>query len=229
MRREGFEFQVSAPEVIYKRIDDVLCEPMEHVIIDVPDDYSGTVIQNLGRRKGIMKNMVQSQSNTRLEFVVPARGLLGFRSEFMTETRGTGILHHNFQGYEPYKGELSTRTKGAIVQLEDGAATAYAMFKLQERMTFFIEPGCRVYKGMIVGENAREEDLVVNVCKTKQLTNMRASGSDEAVRLEPPRIHSLEQAMEWIADDEYIEVTPKSLRLRKKYLDHSERARMEKA
>ena len=229
MRREGFEFQVSAPEVIYKRIDDVLCEPMEHVIIDVPDDYAGTVIQNLGRRKGIMKNMVQSQSNTRLEFVVPARGLLGFRSEFMTETRGTGILHHNFQGYEPYKGELSTRTKGAIVQLEDGAATAYAMFKLQERMTFFIEPGCRVYKGMIVGENAREEDLVVNVCKTKQLTNMRASGSDEAVRLEPPRIHSLEQAMEWIADDEYIEVTPKSLRLRKKYLDHSERARMEKA
>jgi GTP-binding protein len=228
MRREGYEFQVSAPEVIYKRIDDVLCEPMEHVIIDVPDEYSGAVIQNLGRRKGIMKNMVQSQSNTRLEFIVPARGLLGFRSEFMTETRGTGILHHNFEGYEPYKGALSTRTKGAIIQLEDGLATAYAMFKLQERMTFFIEPGIKVYKGMIVGENAREEDLVVNVCKTKQLTNMRASGADEAVRLEPPRVHSLEQAMEWIADDEYIEVTPKSLRLRKKYLDHSERARVEK-
>jgi GTP-binding protein len=228
MRREGYEFQVSAPEVIYRRIDDVLCEPMEHVIIDVPDEYSGAVIQNLGRRKGIMKNMVGSQSNTRLEFIVPARGLLGFRSEFMTETRGTGILHHNFHGYEPYKGDLSTRTKGAIIQLEDGVATAYAIFKLQERMTFFIEPGCRVYKGMIVGENAREEDLVVNVGKTKQLTNMRASGADEAVRLEPPRIHSLEQAMEWIADDEYIEVTPKSLRLRKKYLDHSERSRMEK-
>ncbi len=228
MRREGFEFQVSAPEVIYKHIDDVRSEPMEHVIIDVPDEFSGTVIQNLGRRKGIMKNMVQSQSNTRLEFVIPARGLLGFRSEFMTETRGTGILHHNFQGYEPYKGDLSTRSKGAIIQLEDGIATPYAMFKLQERMTFFIEPGIRVYKGMIVGENTREEDLVVNVCKTKQLSNMRASGSDEAVRLEPPLIQSLEQAMEWIADDEYIEVTPKSLRLRKKYLDHNERARMEK-
>lgn len=229
MRREGFEFQVSAPEVIYKRIDDVLCEPMEHVIVDVPQEYVGAVIQNLGRRKGIMKNMIPSLGNTRLEFLVPARGLLGFRSEFMTETRGTGILHHNFHGYEPHKGELSTRNKGAIIQLEEGLATAYAMYKLQERMTFFVEPGCRVYKGMIVGENARDEDLVVNVCRTKQLTNMRASGADEAIRLEPPRIHSLEQAIEWIGDDEYIEVTPQSLRLRKKYLDHNERARMSKA
>jgi len=229
MRREGYEFQVSAPEVIYKTIDDVRCEPMEHVIIDVPEEFSGAVIQNLGRRKGIMKNMLPSQAQVRLEFVVPARGLLGFRSEFLTETRGTGILHHNFHGYEPHKGNLSTRTRGAVIQLEDGSATAYAMFKLQERMTFFIEPGCRVYKGMIVGENARDEDLVVNVCKAKQLTNMRASGADEAVRLEPARIQSLEQAMEWIADDEYIEVTPKSLRLRKRYLDHNERNRMSKA
>ncbi|HUN67105.1 MAG TPA: translational GTPase TypA [Bacteroidota bacterium] len=229
MRREGYEFQVSAPEVIYKRIDDVLCEPMEHVIIDVPDEFSGAVIQNLGRRRGIMKNMLPSQGNTRLEFIVPARGLLGFRSEFMTETKGTGILHHNFHGYEPYKGDLSTRNKGAVIQLEDGSATGYAMWKLQERMTFFIEPGTRVYKGMIVGENAREEDIIVNVCKTKQLTNMRASGADEAIRLEPPRIHSLEQAIEWIADDEYIEVTPKSLRLRKRYLDHNERLRMSKS
>lgn len=228
MRREGFEFQVSAPEVIYKRIADVLSEPMEHVIIDVPDEFAGVVIQNLGRRKGIMKNMLQSQGNTRLEFIVPARGLLGFRSEFMTETKGTGILHHNFHGYEPYKGDLSTRNKGAVIQLEDGVATAYAMWKLQERMTFFIEPGTRVYKGMIVGENARDEDIIVNVCKTKQLTNMRASGADEAIRLEPPHIHSLEQAIEWIADDEYIEVTPKSLRLRKRYLDHNERTRMSK-
>jgi GTP-binding protein len=228
MRREGFEFQVSAPEVIYKRIDDVLCEPMEHVIIDVPDEHAGIVIQNLGSRKALMKNMLQSQGNTRLEFVVPARGLLGFRSEFMTETKGTGILHHNFHGYEPYKGDLSTRHKGAVVQLEDGLATAYAMFKLQERITFFIEPGIKVYKGMVVGENAREEDIIVNVCKTKQLTNMRASGADEAIRLEPPHIHTLEQAIEWIADDEYIEVTPKSLRLRKKYLDHNERSRMSK-
>ncbi len=228
MRREGFEFQVSAPEVIFKRIDDVLSEPMEHVIVDVPDQFVGAVIQNLGARKGIMKNMIQSQGNTRLEFSVPARGLLGFRSEFMTETKGTGILHHNFSGYEPYKGDLSTRNKGAIIQLEDGMATAYAMWKLQERMTFFIEPGMRVYKGMVVGENARDEDIIVNVCKTKQLTNMRASGADEAIRLEPPKLLTLEQAIEWIADDEYIEVTPKTLRLRKRYLDHNERLRMSK-
>jgi GTP-binding protein len=228
MRREGYEFQVSAPEVIYKRIADVLSEPMEHVIIDVPDEFVGTVIQNLGSRRGKMKHMLQSQGNTRLEFVVPARGLLGFRSEFMTETKGTGILHHNFHGYEPYKGDLATRHKGAIVQLEDGNSTAYAMWKLQERITFFIEPGIRVYKGMIVGESSREEDVIVNVCKTKQLTNMRASGADEAIRLEPPHIHTLEQAIEWIADDEYLEVTPKSLRLRKKYLDHNERLRMSK-
>ncbi len=228
MRREGFEFQVSAPEVIYKRIDDVLCEPMEHVIIDVPDEHTGTVIQNLGRRKGILKNMLQSLGNTRLEFMIPARGLLGFRSEFMTETKGTGILHHNFSGYEPHKGELSSRTKGAVIQLEDGSSTAYAMFKLQDRTTFFIEPGIRVYAGMIVGENTRDEDMIVNVCKTKQLTNMRASGADEAIRLEPPKLHTLEQAIEWISDDEYIEVTPKSLRLRKKYLDHNERVRMAK-
>jgi GTP-binding protein len=228
MRREGFEFQVSAPEVIFKRIDDVLSEPMEHVIIDVPDEFVGTVIENLGSRRGTMKNMVQSQGNTRLEFIVPARGLLGFRSEFMTETKGTGILHHNFHGYEPFKGEVATRHRGAIVQLEDGSTTAYAMWKLQERISFFVEPGTRVYKGMIVGENAREEDVIVNTCKTKQLTNMRASGADEAIRLEPPRIHTLEQAIEWIADDEYLEVTPKSLRLRKKYLDHNERLRMSK-
>ncbi len=228
MRREGYEFQVSAPEVIFKRIDDVLSEPMEHVIIDVPDEFVGTVIENLGSRRGVMKNMLQSQGNTRLEFVMPARGLLGFRSEFMTETKGTGILHHNFHGYEPYKGDVATRHKGAIVQLEDGNSTAYAMWKLQERITFFIAPGIRVYRGMIVGENARDEDVIVNVCKTKQLTNMRASGADEAIRLEPPHIHTLEQAIEWIADDEYLEVTPKSLRLRKKYLDHNERLRMSK-
>lgn len=228
MRREGYEFQVSAPEVIYKRIDDVLCEPMEHVIVDVPDEFVGKVIENLGSRRGTMKNMIQVQGNTRLEFIVPARGLLGFRTEFMTETKGTGILHHNFHGYEPHKGEVTTRHKGAVVQLEDGIATAYAMFKLQERITFFVEPGTKVYKGMIVGENSREEDLIVNICKMKQLTNMRASGADDAIRLEPPRIHSLEQAIEWISNDEYIEVTPKSLRLRKKYLDHNERSRMEK-
>jgi GTP-binding protein len=226
MRREGYEFQVSRPEVIYKTIDDVLCEPMEHVIIDVPDEYVGVVIENLGQRKGEMKNMIQVQGNTRLEFIVPARGLLGFRSDFLTQTKGTGILHHNFSGYEPNKGDFSHRTRGALVALEDGTSVAYAMWKLQERSTFFVEPGVRVYKGMIVGESSREYDMVVNVCKTKHLTNMRASGSDEAVRLEPPHILTLEQAIEWIGDDEYVEVTPLSIRLRKRYLDHNERNRM---
>lgn len=228
MRREGYEFQVSRPEVIYKRIDDVLCEPMEHVIIDVPDEFVGAVIENIGQRRGEMKNMIQVQGNTRLEFVVPARGLIGFRAEFMTQTKGTGVLHHNFHGYEPNKGEIAHRTRGALIALEDGVAVPYAMWKLQERSTFFIEPGTRVYAGMIVGENSREHDLVVNVCKTKHLTNMRASGADEAVRLEPPRLLTLEQAIEWIGDNELVEVTPKSIRLRKRYLDHNERNRMEK-
>ncbi|HWP83337.1 MAG TPA: translational GTPase TypA [Bacteroidota bacterium] len=228
MRREGYEFQVSRPEVIYKRIEDVLCEPMEHVIIDVPDEYVGVVIENLGHRRGEMKHMIQVQGNTRLEFVVPARGLIGFRSEFLTQTKGTGVLHHNFHGYEPFKGEVSHRTRGALVALEDGIAVAYAMWKLQERSTFFVEPGTRVYAGMIVGENSREQDMVVNVCKTKHLTNMRASGADEAVRLEPPRLLTLEQAIEWISDDELVEVTPKSIRLRKRHLDHNERSRAAK-
>ncbi len=226
MRREGYEFQVSRPEVIYKTIDDVLCEPIEHVIIDVPDEYVGTVIENLGRRRGEMKNMIAGGGNTRLEFVVPARGLLGFRSEFMTQTRGNGILHHIFQGYEPYKGDLAHRTRGALVAMETGEAVAYGMWKLQERSTFFLSPGTRVYVGMIVGENSREQDMLVNVCKTKHLTNMRASGADEAIRLEPPWLMTLEQAIEWIGDDELVEVTPRSIRLRKKYLDANERNRM---
>ena len=228
MRREGYEFQVSRPEVIIKRIADVVCEPIEHVIIDVPDEHVGVVIENLGKRKGEMRQMMQSQGNTRLEFLVPARGLIGFRSEFMTQTKGTGILHHIFHSYEPFKGELSHRTRGALIVLEDGESVAYGMWKLQDRSTFFIAPGIHVYAGMIVGENSREYDMVVNVCKTKQLTNMRASGSDEAVRLEPPRNLTLEQAIEWIGEDEYVEVTPKSIRLRKKYLDHNERNRMSK-
>jgi GTP-binding protein len=228
MRREGFELQVSRPEVIYKRIDDVLAEPIEHVIIDVPEEHVGVVIENIGRRRGEMKNMITSNGNSRLEFYVPARGLIGFRSEFMTQTKGTGILHHNFAGYEPYKGDMAHRTKGALVAMETGDATAYAMWKLAERSTFFIEPGTRVYAGMVVGENAREQDMLVNVCKTKQLTNMRASGADEAIRLEPPRILTLEQAIEWIGDEEYVEVTPRSIRIRKKYLDANERNRMTK-
>jgi GTP-binding protein len=228
MRREGYELQVSRPEVIVKRIDDVLCEPVEHVIIDVPDEFVGVVIENMGKRKGEMKNMISSNGNTRLEFYVPSRGLIGFRGEFLTQTKGTGILHHNFHGYEPFKGEVEHRTKGALIAMEGGNAVAYGMWKLQERSTFFIEPGTRVYTGMIVGENAREHDMTVNVCKTKQLTNMRASGSDEAIHLEPPHLLSLEQAIEWIEDDEYVEITPKSIRLRKKILDANERNRASK-
>jgi GTP-binding protein len=175
-----------------------------------------------------MKNMISANGNARLEFFVPARGLIGFRGEFMTQTKGEGILHHNFAGYEPFKGEMAHRTKGALVAMENGDSTAYAMWKLAERSTFFIEPGTRVYAGMIVGENSREQDMMVNVCKAKQLSNMRASGADEAIRLEPPHLHTLEQAIEWIGDDEYVEVTPHNIRLRKKYLDANERNRMSK-
>ncbi len=216
MRREGYEFQVSRPEVIYKRIDDVLHEPIEHVIIDVPEEYVGAAIENLGRRKGEMKNMASSGENTRLEFLVPSRGLIGFRGEFMTQTRGTGILHHNLYDYERFKGDMPDRGHGALVAMEAGEAVPYGMFRLQDRCTFFIEPGTRVYAGMVVGENARDQDMPVNVCKTKQLTNVRAAGSDDAVRLEPPRLPTLEQAIEWLGDDEYLEVTPENFRIRKK-------------
>ena len=223
MRREGYEMQVSRPEVIFKKIIDVLSEPIEHVIIDVPEEFVGTVIEKLGKRKGEMKNMLTYKDNTRLEFVVPARGLIGYRSEFMTDTKGNGILHHNFNGYEPYKGEITHRQRGALVAMEAGIASAYAMYKLQERSVFFIEPGTKVYEGMVVGENSRSNDMHVNVTKTKQLSNMRSSGADEAIRLEPPTIHTLEQAIEWITDDEYVEITPGNIRVRKRYLTDMQR------
>ena len=223
MRREGYEMQVSRPEVILKKIIDVLSEPIEHVIIDVPEEFVGTVIEKLGKRKGEMKNMLTYKDNTRLEFVVPARGLIGYRSEFMTDTKGNGILHHNFNGYEPYKGDITHRQRGALVAMEAGVASSYAMFKLQERSVFFIEPGTKVYEGMVVGENSRNNDMHVNVTKTKQLTNMRASGADEAIRLEPPTILTLEQAIEWITDDEYVEITPGNIRIRKRYLTEQQR------
>lgn len=218
MRRENYELQVTRPEVIYKKIADVLCEPMEHVIIDVPDEFVGIVIEKLGKRKAEMKNMLTFNENTRVEFIIPSRGLIGYRSEFMTDTKGTGILHHNFNGYEPFKGEIVHRQRGAMVAMETGTASAYSMFKLQERSVFFIEPGARVYEGMVVGENSRNNDMHVNVTKTKQLTNMRASGADEAIRLEPPTLPTLEQAIEWITDDEFVEITPISIRIRKRYL-----------
>lgn len=223
MRREGYELQLSRPQVIYKRILDVLSEPMEHLIIDVPEEFVGVVIEKLGKRKGEMKNMLNFNQNVRLEFIIPARGLIGYRSEFLTDTKGTGILHHNFHGYEPYKGDIPVRTRGALVSMENGIASAYAMFKLQERTEFFIEPGIKVYEGMVVGENSRSNDMFVNVTRTKQLTNMRASGADEAIRIEPPKIMTLEQAIEWISDDEYVEVTPVNIRIRKKYLTELDR------
>ncbi len=228
MRREGYEFQVSKPKVIYKTINNELHEPVEHAVIDLPDEYVGTIIDNLSRRKGEMKNLIPSHGNTRLEFIVPARGLIGFRTEFLTQTKGTGILHHNYHGYEPYKGDIEMRNKGAVVSLETGTAVAYAMWKLGERMTFFIEPGTPVYAGMIVGESAREDTIVANVCKTKHLTNMRASGADEAIRLEPPVDMTVEKAVEWINDEEFVEFTPKSIRLRERVLNHDDRYKARK-
>ena len=223
MRREGYELQLSKPQVILKNIDDVVSEPVEHLIIDVPEEFVGIVIEKLGKRKAEMKNMITFNENTRIEFLIPSRGLIGYRAEFMTDTKGNGILHHNFEGYEPYKGDIVHRQRGALVSMENGTASAYAMYKLQERSIFFIEPGTKVYEGMVVGENSRNNDMRVNVTKTKQLTNMRASGADEAIRLEPPTILTLEQAIEWITGDEYVEVTPQSIRLRKKYLTEQDR------
>jgi GTP-binding protein len=230
MRREGFEFQVSQPKVIFKHVDGVLCEPVEQVIIDVAEEYVGPVIENLGGRKGEMKNMTGSGDNFRLEFLAPSRGLIGLRGELLTLTRGTCVIHQSLYEYAPFKGEIPRKSRGgALVAMEAGESVAYALFRLQDRGSFFIEPGTRVYAGMVVGENNREQDIPVNVCKTKQLTNIRAAGSDEAVRLEPPRILSLDQAIEWLSDDEYLEVTPKTVRLRKKYLDARAKHQAEKA
>ncbi len=230
MRREGFEFMVSRPSVIYKEIDGVKCEPMEELVIDVPDEFTGNVIEKLGRRKAEMINMiVGDQGYTRLEFKIPSRGLIGYRNEFMTDTKGNGIMNHVFDGYEPYKGEISARTKGSLIAFETGKSVTYGLFNAQERGTLFIGPGVDVYQGMIIGENPRPEDMEVNVCKEKHLTNTRASGSDDALRLVPPRIFSLEQAIEYIGEDELVEVTPKNIRLRKKILDPTARIRWMRA
>ena len=230
MRREGFEFMVSRPNVIYKEIDGVKCEPMEELVIDVPDEFTGNVIEKLGRRKAEMINMVVGdQGYTRLEFKIPSRGLIGYRNEFMTDTKGNGIMNHVFDGYEPYKGEISARTKGSLIAFETGKSVTYGLFNAQERGTLFIGAGVDVYQGMIIGENPRPEDMEVNVCKEKHLTNTRASGSDDALRLVPPRIFSLEQAIEYIGEDELVEVTPKNIRLRKKILDPTARIRWMRA
>lgn len=229
MRREGFELQVSKPEVIYKTIEGVKCEPIELLICDIPEHYLGSIMELLGKRKAEMTNMISvSPTQLRLEFKIPARGLIGFRSDFLSETRGEGMMSHVFYGYEPYKGDIPGRNRGALIAFEEGEATAYGLYAAQERGNLFIDPGVHVYAGMIIGENNREQDIEVNVCKKKQLTNIRASAADEALRLEKPRELSLEQSLEFINDDELVEITPKNIRLRKKFLDHSARARQAK-
>ena len=229
MRREGFEFQVSKPELIYRNVGGRKHEPVELAIIDVADEYAGVVIEMFGQRKGELRNMAAGTDGyTRLEFHIPSRGLIGFSNEFLTATHGTGIINHSFYDYETYKGEMNRKTKGVLIALEPGTSVAYGLFNLQERGSLFIDSGIPVYTGMIVGEHSKESDLVVNVCKTKKLTNMRASGADDAVRLTPPRQFTLEQALEYIEDDELLEVTPRTIRMRKKYLDFHARKRAEK-
>ncbi|MCB0834198.1 MAG: translational GTPase TypA, partial [Bacteroidetes bacterium] len=226
MRREGYEFQVSRPEVITKEINGHLHEPMEYVMIDVPEEYMGVVIEKLGKRKAEMKNLVHLDSGiVKLEFVVPARGLIGYRGEFMTDTRGTGILNHVFHDYAPFKGEITGRINGAMISMDQCDAAGYALWNLQERGRLFVEPTTQVYEGMIVGEHARDSDIVVNVGKGKKLTNMRASGSDEAIRLEPIPPMQLEDYIEFINDDELVEITPTKMRLRKRFLKEADRRR----
>ena len=219
MRREGFELQLSAPEVIYKTINGVKNEPIEYVLLDIPQESQGTIMENMGRRKAQMVGMhMYDDGRMRLEFNVPSRALLGFRSQFLTDTRGNGIVNFSFHGYEPYKGDIQTRNKGAIVSMEGGFATGFALDNLQDRGTLFIRAGSEVYEGMIIGESSRDDDMAVNPCKEKKLSNMRASGSDDAIKLAPCKTMDLEMCMEWIRPDELIEVTPLHIRLRKKIL-----------
>ncbi len=229
MRREGYEMAVSKPEVIYRDIDGVRCEPMEYLSIDVPEEHQGTVIEKLGTRKAEMVKMEPMDGIVRIEFIIPARGLIGFRTEFLTDTRGTGTMNHVFHEYAPYKGDIPGRKNGVLIAMDACETVAYALWNLQDRGTLFVGPGLQVYEGMIIGQNAKENDLVVNAGKGKKLTNVRASGSDEAVRLTPPTILSLEQALEFIDDDELVEVTPNAIRLRKKVLVEHERKKAAKA
>ena len=226
MRREGFELLVSRPKVIIKDIDGVKCEPMERLVVNVPDDCIGTVIEKLGRRKGEMINMEPAEmGHTKVEFKIPARGIIGYRTEFLTDTKGEGIMSSMFDCYEPYKGEIQARTRGVLVAFEQGTSVTYGLYNAQERGELLIGAGVDVYEGMVVGINSRNEDIAINVCKEKHLTNTRASGSDEALRLVPPLQMSLEKAIEFIAEDELVEVTPKNIRIRKKILDSKTRER----
>jgi GTP-binding protein len=224
MRREGYEFALSRPQVILKNIDGQTMEPYEALVVDIEEAHVGTVMEKLQQRRGEMTDMVNpGTGRVRIEFKIPTRGLFGIRTEFLTETRGTGLLYHTFLEYGPYRGELTGRNRGALIAKEAGETTAYAIEPLQERTSLFLGPGVKVYGGQVVGENSRDADMVVQVCRAKHLTNMRASGSDIAVRLTPPRLLTLEQTLEWIEDDELVEVTPESIRIRKMTLDHSKR------
>jgi GTP-binding protein len=224
MRREGFEFALSRPQVILKEVGGKLMEPYEALVVDIAEEHLGAIMEKLQARRGEMTDMVNpGTGRVRVEFKIPTRGLFGIRTEFLTETRGTGLLYHTFLEYGPYRGEIVSRSRGALVSKEAGDTTAYAIEPLQERSTMFLGPGVKVYGGQVVGENSREQDMVVQVCRKKHLTNMRASGSDIAVQLTPPRQMTLEQCLEWINDDELVEVTPDSIRIRKRILDHSQR------
>ncbi|GAA6798156.1 translational GTPase TypA [Helicobacter pylori] len=229
LRREGFEFSISRPEVIIKEENGVKCEPFEHLVIDTPQDFSGAIIERLGKRKAEMKAMnPMSDGYTRLEFEIPARGLIGYRSEFLTDTKGEGVMNHSFLEFRPFSGSVESRKNGVLISMENGEATAFSLFNIQERGTLFINPQTKVYVGMVIGEHSRDNDLDVNPIKSKHLTNMRASGSDDAIKLTPPRTMVLERALEWIEEDEILEVTPLNLRIRKKILDPNMRKRAKK-
>lgn len=230
MRREGFELQVSKPEVIMKEIDGVMCEPVERVQIDIPEEYTGAIMESLGTRKGEMVDMINNgNGQVRLIFLVPARGLIGYRTEFMSLTRGYGILNHSFDSYQPaIQGQIGGRHQGVLISMETGKATAYGIMQVEDRGVIFIEPGTEVYEGMIVGEHSRDNDLVVNVCKMKHVTNVRSSTKEQTVTMKKPRLMTLEEALEYLNDDEYCEVTPQSIRLRKKILDKNEREKIAK-
>ncbi|OOQ23311.1 GTP-binding protein TypA [Helicobacter pylori] len=229
LRREGFEFSISRPEVIIKEENGVKCEPFEHLVIDTPQDFSGAIIERLGKRKAEMKAMnPMSDGYTRLEFEIPARGLIGYRSEFLTDTKGEGVMNHSFLEFRPFSGSVESRKNGALISMENGEATAFSLFNIQERGVLFINPQTKVYVGMVIGEHSRDNDLDVNPIKSKHLTNMRASGSDDAIKLTPPRTMVLERALEWIEEDEILEVTPLNLRIRKKILDSNMRKRAKK-
>jgi GTP-binding protein len=229
MRREGFEMSVSRPQIITREIDGVTVEPEEFTIVDVDETHSGKVIEKFGQRKGSLKNMANMEKGrVRLEFTIPARGLIGMHSELLTETRGTAVITHSFHRYIPWAGPIETRRNGSLISQDHGTATAYALDKLSDRGYFFIPPGTEVYEGMIVGENNKGGDLIINITKGKKLTNMRTSSSDDTVKLTPPKILSLEQSLEYLADDELAEITPGAIRIRKKYLNEEDRKKNRK-